>query len=501
LYIEYKGIEEEVIEMKKALLGNRDLYFFLACLCLGIAFQQMIENYFGGVSIFLFLATFYTVFILRFRNRPLANMRLGTLLMICTWVLTSTFFLNNSLLFWMLNILIIPFLIVVQLVLITGKPKTIWYHWSFLAIILKTIGKSIGFTKQLFSKNIRKFKKGVNEQSYHVVKKIFIGLLITAPIMFMVLILLSSADLEFRKIIINFPGKVFNFEIGDEVIRLIVILFFTFTIFSFLQVLYYKSVSIDQEIGVRRYFAWDPIIIWTLLISLNLVYLLFTIVQFRYLFNNQLETGFTYAEYARRGFFELLVVILLNLSILVIVLSLMKHQQQWKQRMTRGLLSTLVAFTGVMLISAFLRLMMYEEAYGFTFSRVVAHSFMLYVMILLVYTFLKIWLDRLSLIHFFLLSGLIYYSLLNVINIDQMVVNENLERYEKTGKVDIHYLNSLGYTGISGLIELYEENPNIPQLQQLLRERKQVAVKDESGWWEWNWSREKAYKKLKETEF
>jgi hypothetical protein len=459
------------------------------------------ENYFGGVSLYLLLATFYVVFLLRFRNRQFVNMRLGTLLMICTWLLASTYLLNNSLLFWMLNILVIPFLLVVQLVLITGKQKTIWYHWSFLSIILNTIGKSILFTKNLFSKNIHQFKRGVNEQSYQVVKKIFIGLIITAPIMLFVLILLTSADLEFRKIILNFPGEMFNIEIGDDLIRIFVILFFTFAFYSFMQVLYFKAVIYEQQIGEHRYFAWDPIIVWTLLISLNLVYLLFSIVQFRYLFNNQLQIGYTYAEYARRGFFELLVVILLNLSILVIVLTLMKQHQQWKQQLTRGLLSTLVGFTGVMLISAFLRLMMYEEAYGFTFSRVLAHSFMLYVMILLVYTFLKIWLDRLSLVHFFLLSGLIYYSLLNVINIDQLVVNENLERYEKTGKIDIHYLNSLSFIGISGLIELYEENPNVPQLKQILSERKQEAISDDNSWWEWNWPKEKAKKKLKETQF
>lgn len=365
----------------KALKGNYDLYFFLACLCLGIALQQFLENYYGGVSLFLFLSSFYAVFFLRFRNRQFGNMRLGTLLVICTWLLASTYLLNNSLLFWMLNIIVIPFLLVVQLVLITGNQKTIWYHWSFLSIILKIIGKSIVFTKDLFSKKIDLFKKGVNKQSYQVVKKIFIGLLITTPIMLFVLILLASADLEFRKIILNFPGKLFHIEIGDDLIRLIAILFFTFALFSLMQVLYYKIVPHEQQIGERRYFTWDPIIIWTLLISLILVYLLFTIVQFRYLFNSQLQSGFTYAEYARRGFFELLVVILLNLSILVIVLTLMKQHQQWKQQLTRGLLSTLVGFTGVMLISAFLRLMMYEEAFGFTFSRVLAHSFMLYVMI------------------------------------------------------------------------------------------------------------------------
>jgi hypothetical protein len=59
----------------------------------------------------------------------------------------------------------------------------------------------------------------------------------------------------------------------------------------------------------------------------------------------------------------------------------------------------------------------------------------------------------------------------------------------------------LSFTGISDLIELYEENPNLPQLKPLLSKRKQEALSDDSAWWEWNWAKEKAYKKLKETRF
>ena len=47
----------------------------------------------------------------------------------------------------------------------------------------------------------------------------------------------------------------------------------------------------------------------TLLISVDLLFLVFVWIQFAYLFGGQANItleGYTYAEYARRGFFELL---------------------------------------------------------------------------------------------------------------------------------------------------------------------------------------------------
>jgi hypothetical protein len=477
---------------------KNDLYFFGACLCLGIIAEQILENYFGGVSFIILLSSFYGVFYLRFRKLPFSNLRLGTLLLFCTLIIASTFVLKSNVYFQLINFMILPLLIMAQLVLFTNNRKTVWYHWSFLSMMLKTIAKAFKYTKLILSLLLNQVRKRLNERANQVLKKIIIGLLISVPILLMVLLLLSSADLEFKRIVFNVPKAVFQIQIGEEMLRFVSILVLTFGLFSLMQVLFYKTASLTQHIIPRRSYPWDPIIIWTLLISLNLVYLLFTVVQFRYLFNDQLIEGLTYAEYARKGFFELMIVTILNLSILIIVLSYMKHLKQWKQQTTKVLLTLLVIFTGIMLISAFLRLMMYEDAYGFTFSRVLAHSFMLYVMVLLLYTFFKIWIERLSLVHFFLLSGLVYYTSLNVLNIDQLVVNENIERFEKTGKVDVIYLNRMSYTGLSGLIELYEDNPEIPQLKQMLKERKLDAFKEKNSWWQWNWSKEKAYKELKD---
>ena len=149
-----------------------------------------------------------------------------------------------------------------------------------------------------------------------------------------------------------------------------------------------------------------------------------------------------------------------------------------------------------------MRMMMYEDAYGFTFTRVLAHSFMIFLMIIFAYTLVKIWLEKLSLFHFYFIASLIYYVGINVVNIDRIVVDQNMTRYEETGKVDIHYLYHLSATGKLGLIQLYENNPEIPGLEDLLKNHKsEQEMMMEHSWQSHNHVKSKFYDKLGEMNF
>ena len=89
-----------------------------------------------------------------------------------------------------------------------------------------------------------------------------------------------------------------------------------------------------------------------------------------------------------------------------------------------------------------------------------------------------------------------------LINFDKVVVDKNIDRFETTGKIDIDYLNSLSSTGLLGLIELYEKNPDVQGLEALLKKRKadREDLKSDS-WQSHNFARNKAYEKLGEMDF
>ena len=84
---------------------------------------------------------------------------------------------------------------------------------------------------------------------------------------------------------------------------------------------------ITKRPGILKPISMDGIITLTVLLLLDLVYVLFVAIQFKYFFSGTLGDGYTYAEYARRGFFELLFVTLINLTVTTVVIHCTKHIQ------------------------------------------------------------------------------------------------------------------------------------------------------------------------------
>ena len=99
-----------------------------------------------------------------------------------------------------------------------------------------------------------------------------------------------------------------------------------------------------------------------ILVLVDFVIALFVGLQFAYLFGGRAANGMAYADYARRGFFELVAAACLS-SVVVIVL------ESTVVRRTRPYLAALIALialTAVVLGSAALRLRLYQDAYGWT---------------------------------------------------------------------------------------------------------------------------------------
>jgi hypothetical protein len=343
------------------------------------------------------------------------------------------------------------------------------------------------------------FNQGVKADKLLIWKKVILGIVISLPILFVVLNLLISADSQFEQLIGGIP-QWFQVINGERIIRLILIVILTFAFFGFMQILSSRHINVKKQPSNDHSFKLDGIITITVLVIINAVYLLFSLVQFRYFFSGTLQGDFTFAEYARKGFFELLFVTLINLSITVIVLTFVTRATKLMQRATQIMLTILVLASSVMLCSAFLRLSMYEDAYGFTFTRVLVHSFMIFLVVIFTYTLVKIWVVRLSLFHFYFITTLLYYTAITVIDLDKIVVNENMNRYELSGKIDVHYLNNLSYTGVLGLIDLYEKDKNIPDLKTILLERKKEALTEDLPWQSYNLKREQVFSELKKLE-
>lgn len=493
MYIEF--LYERGIEMESK-IGKSDWIFLLLCMVLGIVAEEAFFRAEIGISYLVFILAFYGLFFYRFRGFSFSHQRFGYLVLICIWLLAVGYFINDNIFFYALNISVIPALVFFHLVLVTSQKNIRWNKTSFITYLFLKLGEAIKFNFIFASLMGKFFKQGMDESMFQVWKKVTIGVLISVPVLFVVLGLLMSADTQFEKMMGRIPHW-FQLIDAEIVFRIITVLFFTFAFFALMQVLMRKQIKVFIQDGSQQTFKMDGIITITVLVLINAVYVLFTIVQFKYFFSGTLQGDFTYAEYARKGFFELLFVTLINLSITIFVLTFVEKTKAFYKRFLQWLLTMLVISSAVLLSSAFMRLSMYEEAYGFTFIRVMAHSFMIFLIVIFMYTLIKIWIEKLSLFHFYFISALLYYTVMNVMNVEQIIVTKNIERYEQSGKVDLHYLNGLSYTGILGLIDLYEKNSHLPGLKNILLERKDEAALGSFPWQSYNLKRVQANEELR----
>ncbi len=241
------------------------------------------------------------------------------------------------------------------------------------------------------------------------------------------------------------------------------------------------------------------------LFSVDALFLAFVVIQAAALFGGQrfLERHhLTYAEYARRGFFQLLAVYIITLC-LILALDYLTGRVTLRERrifiVGGGLM---IAQTILILISAFQRLALYEWAYGFTRLRVHSHVFMVWLAVLLMYFLALMAINRSRLFA----TGLVIVSLgfvttLNVLNPDAFITLQNIARYRGGAELDVAYLGGeLSADAIPYLLPLLDDSDPAVRAEagSWLRDHYEQLGRtiDASGWPAYNVSTHRAYRLL-----
>ena len=191
--------------------------------------------------------------------------------------------------------------------------------------------------------------------------------------------------------------------------------------------------------------------------TLDLLFAAFVGVQIPYFFGGHgavLGTpSLTYAEYARRGFFELITVALLSLPLLLAADWLLRTENARERRIFRALALLMIALLGVMLGSGMHRLMLYMEAYALTTARVNAGAILVWVGSTLVLFCATVLRGKRNLLPFSMaLSALVVLIGLNALNPDALVARVNLARMASEGKFDPRYTTRLSADAVPDLL-------------------------------------------------
>jgi hypothetical protein len=228
---------------------------------------------------------------------------------------------------------------------------------------------------------------------------------------------------------------------------------------------------------------------------LDLLFLAFVVVQFRYLFGGsglvEQTANLTYAEYARHGFFELVAVAGLTLPLLLLGDWLLRDEAGG-HRAFRWLARALLVLLGVVMLSALQRMRLYLDQYGLTELRLYAIGVIVWLAVVCAWFALTVLRGRR---HAFavgaLVAGFAATLVLNLVNPDALIVRTNVTR----PAVDVGYLAGLSDDAVPTLVARL---PELPRQQRSYLAARLLQSKPGSDWRSWNVSRARAERVLRE---
>lgn len=224
---------------------------------------------------------------------------------------------------------------------------------------------------------------------------------------------------------------------------------------------------------------------------LALLFLAFLAVQARYLFGGAdvvaLTDGLGYAEYARRGFFELVAAIAFVVPLLLLADWAAADGDSRARRMLRAVSLLLVALLAGVMVSAVFRMHLYQQAYGLTEARVYVCTILLWLAGVLAWLAATVLRGRRRGFAFgAIVGGLACLAGLHVLNPEALVARVNLSRAAAGLEYDGAYLRTLGADAVPALLAA---RANLPpgersRIEAALRAR--WSGERPGGWRTWN---------------
>jgi len=254
-----------------------------------------------------------------------------------------------------------------------------WQLGKYLTGILQLVFCGLGEIGKPFGDGL-KFCKEKNKILSKNTAAILIGIGVAFPLLWIVSMLLADADVVFGKLVDSVLEILrFGENFGDilgVIFRVLVFFVLVYAGLSYMSSGHMKNESKEGKKG-------DPVIAITVTGILSAVYLLFCGIQVIFLFfgGGHLPEGYTYAGYAREGFFQLLAVSIMNLVIVLAGLYLFADH-----KLLKAILTVMSFCTFVMIISSAMRMIMYIRYYYLTFQRV----FVLWALVVLFILFIGV---------------------------------------------------------------------------------------------------------------
>lgn len=331
-----------------------------------------------------------------------------------------------------------------------------WFPIETLLLILKNVTEPLEILASSISKK-RKWNKTT-------VKHILIAAIFGFPLIYIVTGLLASSDIIFEKYIADTIENLtewLHIEDLPELVRNFIMtgLF----ALGFLGVF----TSLTKKETQRLYKGFAPetrrTSFYSIAIVLAVILGIFIAIQIRYLFlgaEDVLYHGYTYALYARRGFYQLLWVAAITFTLSLLITKKTGDEPVLKR--SKILACILTTETFVLLISAMKRILLYIEVYNWTEKRFFGLIGMIVLCGILIAFLVQI-LSKKSIrnayvsITLFSLAALVI--ILNILNPDAIIARKNIDAYKNGAEeyeFDFDYTSYISADAAFAGLELFD---------------------------------------------
>lgn len=316
------------------------------------------------------------------------------------------------------------FLLMMSLLLKQFYHTEGWRFGKFLGSICVMVFGSIGEWNRPVADAAAYKKNGAKKRD----KKIWyvgLGLLAGIPLMLVILLLLASADAVFRQMTKRLWENLSLYNICSVLVQIVFVYFVSYGLTAWLCGRKLKEETADRRKG-------EPVLAITITSLPTVLYLLFSGIQIGGLFLGRLSLpfGYTYAMYAREGFFQLLAVSILNLIIVLVCMSFFRES-----RVLKVILLIMSLCTFVMIASSALRMIMYIRYYYLTFLRILVLWGLALLAVLFVGVTINIFKESFPLFRYSVAVAAVLYLGLSFAHPDYIIAKVNVANAVHPGAV------------------------------------------------------------------
>ena len=328
-------------------------------------------------------------------------------------------------------------------------------------------------------------------------KWISIGLVITVPFTFIIAALLFQADSAFQNLFLFLFDDVIE-RFGRFTLQFCFGIPVAFYLFG----LWFSNGNHENEHvltddGCNEFLKnmkFAPrAVLYTALTPICLLYCLFFVSQSAYFlsaFQNFLPAGYSYANYARQGFFELCAVSVINLLILWSIQIVCKADDERKPIGLKIYSVMLTVFTLMLIATAMRKMILYIDNYGLTPLRVYTTWFMVLLSVVFLLCLIRQFYTKMPVARCTVIAFVLLFALLNFVNVDGMIAKYNVECYQsgKLEEIDMDMMANLSDAAVPYVLPLTKSNDKVVanEAREYIASKKTAL--EQQSFLDWNWS-------------